>query len=71
MIAQLHLYRDCIMKRMFKQWWSTLIGGVMVSVLASRGFEPRSGLTKGYGIGICCFFASQATCIPTTVVLVS
>ena len=35
------------------------IGGVMVSVLASsvvdRGFEPRSGQTKDYKIGICCF----------------
>ena len=31
----------------------------MVSVLASsavdRGFEPRSGQTKDYKIGICCF----------------
>ena len=36
------------------------IGGVMVSVLASsavdRGFGPRSGQTKDYKIGICCFF---------------
>ena len=36
-----------------------LIGGVMVSVLASsvvdRGFEPRSGQTRDYKIGICCF----------------
>ena len=36
------------------------IGGVMVSVLASSavdlGFEPRSGQTKDYNIGICCFF---------------
>jgi hypothetical protein len=35
------------------------IGGVMDSVLASsavnRGFEPRSGQTKDYKIGICCF----------------
>jgi hypothetical protein len=34
-------------------------GGVMVSVLASsavdRGFEHRSGQTKDYKIGICCF----------------
>ena len=40
------------------------IGGVMVSVLASnvvdRGFEPRSGQTKDYKIGICCFPAKQA-----------
>ena len=40
------------------------IGGVMVSVLASsavdRGFEPRSGQTKDYKIGICCFSAKNA-----------
>ena len=33
----------------------------MVSVLTSsavdRGFEPRSGQTKDYEIGICCFSA--------------
>ena len=36
----------------------------MVSVLASsavdRGFEPRSGQTKDYEIGICCFSAKYA-----------
>ena len=36
----------------------------MVSVLASsavdRGFEPRSGPTKDYKIGICCFSANHA-----------
>ena len=36
----------------------------MVSVLASsavdRGFEPRSGQTKNYKIGICCFSAKHA-----------
>ena len=36
----------------------------MVSVLASsvvdRGFEPRSGQTKDYKIGICCFTAKYA-----------
>ena len=39
------------------------IGGIMVSVLASsavdRGFEPRSGQTKDYKIGICCFSAKH------------
>jgi hypothetical protein len=39
-------------------------GGVMVSVLASsavdHGFEPRSGQTKDYKIGICCFSAKHA-----------
>jgi len=36
----------------------------MVSVLASsavdRGFEHRSGQTKSYKIGICCFSANHA-----------
>ena len=35
----------------------------MVSVLASsavdRGFEPQSGQTKVYKIGICCFSAKK------------
>ena len=35
----------------------------MVSVLASsavdRGFEPQSGQTKDYEIGICCFIAKH------------
>jgi hypothetical protein len=39
-------------------------GGVMVSVLTSsavdRGFEPRSGQTKDYKIGICCFSTKYA-----------
>jgi hypothetical protein len=40
------------------------IGGVMVSMLASsaagRGFNPRSGQTKDYKIGICCFSTKHA-----------
>ena len=40
------------------------IGGIMVGVLASsvadRGFEPRSGQTKDYEIGICCFSTKHA-----------
>jgi hypothetical protein len=43
---------------------SFLISGVMVGVLASsvvdRGFEPRSGQTKDYRIGICCFSTKYA-----------
>jgi hypothetical protein len=39
------------------------IGGVMVSVFAStvvdRLFKPRSGQTKDYEIGICCFSAKH------------
>ena len=41
------------------------IGGVTLSVFASsavdRGFEPRSGQTKDYEIGICYFSAKHAT----------
>ena len=41
----------------------THIGGVLVSVLVSsaadRGFDPRSGQTKDYKIGICCFSAKH------------
>jgi hypothetical protein len=40
------------------------IGCVMVSVIACSvvdcGFEPRSGQTKDYKIGICCFSAMHA-----------
>jgi hypothetical protein len=40
------------------------IGGIMVSVITSsavdRGFEPRSGQTKDYKIGICYFSAKYA-----------
>jgi hypothetical protein len=40
------------------------ISGVMVSMVTSsvvdRGFEPRSGQTKDYEIGICCFSAKHA-----------
>ena len=41
----------------------THIGDVMVSVLAlsavDHGFESRSGQTKDYEIGICCFSAKH------------
>ena len=40
------------------------IGGVIISVLASsavdRGFEPRSGQSKDYKIGNCCFSSKHA-----------
>ena len=40
------------------------IGGVMVSVLATRvvdhGFESKSGKTKDYKIDICCFFGKHS-----------
>ena len=41
------------------------ISGVMVSELDSRavdrGFDPRSGQTKDYNIGMCCFSAKHAS----------
>ena len=40
------------------------IDGVMVGVFTVSvidcGYEPRSGQTKDYEIGICCFFAKHA-----------
>jgi hypothetical protein len=40
------------------------ISGIMVSVFTSsvvdRGFEPRSGQTKDYKIGICCLSTKHA-----------
>ena len=33
---------------------------LLVSSVVDRGFEPRSGQTKGYKIGICCFSAKHA-----------
>ena len=40
------------------------IGGVMISVLilsaVDRGFDYRSGQTKDYKIGMCCFSAKHA-----------
>ena len=41
------------------------IGGVMVSMLTSsavdRRFEPQSGQTKDYKIGMCCLSAKHTT----------
>jgi hypothetical protein len=41
-------------------------GGVMVKVLVSNpvdhGFEPQSGQTKDYKIGVCCFCSKHAEC---------
>ena len=41
------------------------MGSIMVSVLASSAidcrYEPRSGQTKEYKIGICCFSAKNAS----------
>ena len=45
------------------------IGGVMVNMLASSAvdcvFKPRSGQTKGYKFGICCFSTVGSTCLST------
>ena len=43
-----------------KHGFGGLIVGVLASSAVDRGFEPRSGQTKGYTIGICCFFAKNA-----------
>ena len=37
-----------------------VIGIVLDSIAVGRGFEPRSGQTKDYKIGICCFSAKHA-----------
>jgi hypothetical protein len=45
-------------------YWENRLGGVIVNVLASSvvngGFEFRSGKTKDYKIGMCCFSANHA-----------
>ena len=33
---------------------------VLASIAVDRGFEPRSGQTKDYKIGVCCFSAKHA-----------
>ena len=59
-------YNEILYKSNFKYSPNVgnLIDGVTVSVLSSsvvdRGFETRSGETKDYKIGICCFFARHA-----------
>jgi hypothetical protein len=39
---------------------SCLTISVHASSMLDRGFEPRSGQTKDYKIGICCFSAKHA-----------
>jgi hypothetical protein len=41
-----------------KPYWCN---GVMASVLASSAVDLRSGQTKDYKIGICCFSAKHST----------
>ena len=56
-ISRLRLYNTLLTKL-----WGC-IGGVVVNVIASSavddGFEPRSGQTKDYEIGISCFSAKH------------
>ena len=56
-----HNTRCCLIEVVTKA--GNHICGVMDSVLASsvvdRGFEARSGQTKDYKIGICCFSAKH------------
>jgi hypothetical protein len=59
---------ECIKLYIFNNSFHTVLfnclDGAMVSVLTSSvvdcGFEPRSGQTKDYKIGICCFSDKHA-----------
>ena len=42
------------------QFTDYVIVNVLVSSAVDRGFEPRSGQTKDYNIGMCCFSAKHA-----------
>ena len=45
----------------FNHQFVNRIDGIMVSAVhVDHGFEPRSGQTKDYKIGICCFSARHA-----------
>ena len=39
---------------------SNRVGCMLASSAVDRGFEPRSGQTKDYKLGICCFSAKHA-----------
>ena len=58
-VLVLNRYNNTAMSKLWNRF-----GGVMVSVLFSsaidRGFESRSGQTKYFKIGICCFSAKHA-----------
>ena len=41
-------------------WSCPVIVSVCTSSVVDRGLEPRSGHTKDYKIGICCFSAKHA-----------
>ena len=61
--VQLYLVISCFFIISY-QIYLNRICGVIVGVLASsavdRGFESRSGQTRDYKIGICCFSAKHA-----------
>ena len=63
-VGELVVGRVVVLSSTFKHNFNYRIGGVMVSVLASsvvyREFKPRSGQTKDYQTGICCFTAKHA-----------
>ena len=40
--------------------YSGVIDSVVASSVVDRGFESRSGQTKDYAIGMCCFSAEHA-----------
>jgi hypothetical protein len=42
---------------------TTSVDSVLASSAVDYGFEPRSGKTKDYKIGICCFCAKHAALI--------
>jgi hypothetical protein len=58
-----NILKDNRLKKLIKI--GNRIGSVMVSVLASSaidcGYEPRSGQTKEYTIGMCCFSAKNTS----------
>jgi hypothetical protein len=60
-VVLVYAFNIFIVKNIHKN--KTHIGGVMVCMLLSedRGFEPRSGQTREYKIGIGCFSAKHTT----------
>ena len=59
--SEIHVH---ILYRKSSYFFINRISGIVVSMLTlsvvDRGFEPRSGQTKDYKIGICCFSAKHA-----------
>ena len=63
-LSHLHLFCFTFMFLLHFPFIWNLIGGVMVSMLASsvidQGFKPWSSQSKDYKIGICCFSTKHA-----------